>query len=555
MRFNFGNLWSCAAASAAILAFATVGAAPASSQDEQHDSDSRRRELLEGPEQMLSVDETLGAVFNAEYGGSWRKYYARANPEAKDVLYRVLDNEELKEFHDRAWNILGYIGGNSHVQHVEEAVKNFKPIPRRLEPNERDTLRALFNSLGVMCGREVDSACDLAEKMMDPTYWRDAKFRLSSRPRSEYRVISELMFGYALSLDPEIGKHGQSILEKIDDPQKRDIWRKAFSREAMLRIGWNTRYREVEPVTPQERRDLASYFNGDLKNPGPARPPRHIAPGPPAADQRQVEGIPPPRSLLERLKRIAHEIWLNADGSVEYIHLRGEDVTNDTLTLLRETPQLQSLVLENAAVNDEGLKDLPRHAPQLRSLSLTETEITDEGLKHLQGLEKLTELALSQSAKISYRGMEHVGRLSGLTELRLWRLPNLTNQGFEDLRSLQNLQFLDLNELAITDPVLEHIAALGSLQKLYISSCPIEDRGLAHLRQVAHNLKYLRLRDLPLTNHALIYLQDLKHLEELSLKESGGDGYTMHVSEEAVQKLQEALPETDIRFSRISSRP
>lgn len=93
MRFIFGRPCSGAVATATVLALATLGAAPALPQEQQHDANSRRLKLLEGPEQMLSVDETLGIVFDPTGGFPRRKYYARANPKAEDALYRILANE------------------------------------------------------------------------------------------------------------------------------------------------------------------------------------------------------------------------------------------------------------------------------------------------------------------------------------------------------------------------------------------------------------------------------------------------------------------------------
>ena len=61
----------------------------------------------------MSVEETLGAVFDTSkgggYGSRW-ELFRKANVDAKPALYRILANTELSSYHPNAWRILGYIG-------------------------------------------------------------------------------------------------------------------------------------------------------------------------------------------------------------------------------------------------------------------------------------------------------------------------------------------------------------------------------------------------------------------------------------------------------------
>lgn len=68
----------------------------------------------------LTIEETIGTVFWQQMEGRPWNLYARANPEARQPIYRVLKNASLKAYYPAVWHILGYIGDDATVQLLEE---------------------------------------------------------------------------------------------------------------------------------------------------------------------------------------------------------------------------------------------------------------------------------------------------------------------------------------------------------------------------------------------------------------------------------------------------
>lgn len=505
------------------------------------------------PKERLSVEETLGAVFDPGVGPGVRRFYARANPRARDAIYMVLDNKKLEAFHDNAWQVLGYIAGSDHVSQIERAVGRIKQTQGTLAWEERETLHILFSSLGVMCGRDVDGACSLAAEMMEPKYWQDGSFRLASNEdptqlSSVNETIMWLMLGYSLSLDPSIEKHSRSILAKIDDPDQRKSLKGAFKRKLLLGHGRNTRAIEWEEVTAEERRELASCFNGDLENPGPAIPPRHIDADPQGRtnEERRDTSTPKVTSAnrdLDQLLNLAYEVTIDGDGVVK-LDLRGKEITDETIKLLREAPRLRLLHLKGVAVTDEGLKTLSDYAPHVIELELHDTAVTDDGLQHLSKFDQLHSLTIADSIKIGNRGLEHLWQLNDLRELYLIELWGVNDDAFTEIGSLENLKSLRIERLPVTDAMLERLGTLESLTSLDLLGCPVYGGGLKHLPK---GLTRLALHGTPLTDTGLMQLHDMDQLQQIRFGEwPSFEGYRVRVTDEGVKAFEEALPGVNI---------
>ena len=70
---------------------------------------------------------------------------------------------------------------------------------------------------------------------------------------------------------------------------------------------------------------------------------------------------------------------LSRKNDVAVLELGNSDVTDETLRLLTELPQLKELTLNDSMVTDAGLKTL-RTLPALESLRLARTKVTKEGI-------------------------------------------------------------------------------------------------------------------------------------------------------------------------------
>jgi hypothetical protein len=74
-----------------------------------------------------------------------------------------------------------------------------------------------------------------------------------------------------------------------------------------------------------------------------------------------------------------YAVVLSRKKDVAVLELGNPDVTDETLTLLRDMPLLKELTLNDTMVTDVGLKTL-KELPALESLRLARTKITKEGI-------------------------------------------------------------------------------------------------------------------------------------------------------------------------------
>ena len=112
------------------------------------------------------------------------------------------------------------------------------------------------------------------------------------------------------------------------------------------------------------------------------------------------------------------------------LRLKGSEVTDDVVNLLKDIPSLIEVRLGNTKVTDAGLASLST-LPHLQVLGLELTGVTDAGLAHVAKLKNLVYLNL-YGTSVSDKG---IGQLSGLAHLRnvyLWQTA-VTQGGVEGL--------------------------------------------------------------------------------------------------------------------------
>ncbi len=235
-------------------------------QAESQDTRQASRELL-------TVEQTLGLVFDPLFGVSRRCLFKQANPDASPALRKILKDKALSQYHEEVWWILGYIGDESDVERLEKSFEqDFSGV---LEGVEGHTVQAMFGALGLMVARKVKGSDKLANKLRTPEYWKKAPFRWfekrqPQRPSHEYESIIRMMIGYSLCMDPDLDKKCAAIVQGIEDPNEKEIMQKALNPKLMLSHAKATRAEENKPIADEQRERLSSYFNGDLEDPGPA---------------------------------------------------------------------------------------------------------------------------------------------------------------------------------------------------------------------------------------------------------------------------------------------
>lgn len=99
--------------------------------------------------------------------------------------------------------------------------------------------------------------------------------------------------------------------------------------------------------------------------------------------------------------------------------LRGKEVKEEELALLKDIPNLTELNLGGTNVDDAMLAHL-KPLTNLTRLGLHNTKITDAGLEHLQEMAKLQSLNVYGTA-VTDAGLERLAQLKALKRLYVWQ--------------------------------------------------------------------------------------------------------------------------------------
>jgi len=221
---------------------------------------------------VLTVEETLGTVFilQIEGGPPWH-LYKNANPEAKEALYPILANKEAERYHANAWRILGYIGDDSDVKKLEDAVRG--DYSGALTGWQRRSMEGAFDCLGLMSARNIASARECVDRMCKPDYWSRVEFTWypanlqRDPPGFVYETISRVIRGYNLA-GKEAAEKAASVLGAIREPGLAEYMKLRID---PARLGKAPDpLRASAPVSPMERKvavglygRMAKRFLGD----------------------------------------------------------------------------------------------------------------------------------------------------------------------------------------------------------------------------------------------------------------------------------------------------
>ncbi len=182
------------------------------------------------------------------------------------------------------------------------------------------------------------------------------------------------------------------------------------------------------------------------------------------------------------------------------------------LRQLRHTKTIRHLELRDTAVTGAGL-EVVGELPLLESLVLLDRDIGEEGLEHLAALSKLVLLELS--GPLEDPGMKGLGRLVGLRTLRLSH-PQIDDRIAPELSQLTALEWLDLGHTQITDEGLEGLARLTRLRTLHLHHTRVTNRGLGYLAKLTA-LEELTLHSTDVVDEGVANLASLAALQTLRL--------------------------------------
>eukprot|EP00873_Tetraselmis_striata_P020421 jgi/Tetstr1/440685/TSEL_028993.t1 len=211
-------------------------------------------------------------------------------------------------------------------------------------------------------------------------------------------------------------------------------------------------------------------------------------------------------------------------------------LTDRAVAILCRMPNMTALNIGHVpGISDAGLEELARGMPKLRSLSLQAcSNITDAGMGALSRMPKLTTLTISRCTGITDAGLAALQPLAPtLVQLELGMCSNLTHKGLHALQHLSNLTTLNLSSCKVNDLGLACLGALPHLSSLNLSTnASITGGGLTALAspQLAATLTSLDLSlCMHVTKDSLAALRSLRSLTQLNLHrcEVGDDMLSM----------------------------
>ena len=142
--------------------------------------------------------------------------------------------------------------------------------------------------------------------------------------------------------------------------------------------------------------------------------------------------------------------------------------------------------------------------------------IDDTGIGQLNGLDNLRFLSIN-NIKLSDVGMKSIGELKNLTLLSIGQgdayglYPELkiTGEGVRALAPLKNLTALNLDYTSIGDDGLKHLKGMKTLRTLQLTYSKVTGPGL---KDLPNSITYLDLGRSPITSVDLAHLTNLQHL-------------------------------------------
>jgi len=138
-------------------------------------------------------------------------------------------------------------------------------------------------------------------------------------------------------------------------------------------------------------------------------------PGVPITEQEKA-GV----AKLEKTGVLAIRLAQNTNLLRVDFSLRGKEVKDEDLALLKDMPNLTELNLGGTTITNASLAHL-KGLKHLTRLQLHNTKITDAGLDNLKDLTKLASLNLYGCAEITDAGLDHLKSLTGLRRLYVWQ--------------------------------------------------------------------------------------------------------------------------------------
>jgi len=211
---------------------------------------------------VLSINDTIAAVLIGPTPDTPWALLAKANPQARDALVKIITDNTLRGCHPNAIRMLGYVGEDADVALLKTIIE-VQP-EGVLSVESQSILSSVFDSIGILCRRDVDRANNLVKELASVAYWRNRKYSwyseeiLDKKPERRMESLSRFLYGYRLANSDKLVEVLASILRQIDDPQTKAYIQTAADPERLKTVCNKVIDIEKMPVSEDLREIIAT---------------------------------------------------------------------------------------------------------------------------------------------------------------------------------------------------------------------------------------------------------------------------------------------------------
>ncbi|MEZ6046891.1 MAG: hypothetical protein R3C11_15190 [Planctomycetaceae bacterium] len=207
-------------------------------------------------------------------------------------------------------------------------------------------------------------------------------------------------------------------------------------------------------------------------------------------------------------------------GRVKSVDLCFDKITDQSMAVLLDLPDLEELYLDGSGVTDKSISIIAQ-IDSLKSLSIANTSITPAGLSQLQEGSSLLEINMDYHPEQGdlWRSIIQLPELEKLAFHNARQIEELTDDDVLLLNRDLSITWLPVDHFTLTDKGMQQLKYLPrtpGLQVVSDSERPITTAGLAALVDV-RELTAISLKNADLTDSGLEQLSQVEHLSNLTL--------------------------------------
>jgi len=294
--------------------------------------------------------------------------------------------------------------------------------------------------------------------------------------------------------------------------------------------------------------------------------------GAPVRNDSKESSVGKKTESLKKIRDSGNLVELDAQRRIRIIFPK-DGVTEESLSLLKDIPDLDDLQISGIKLTDKNINSLSGLS-QLQRLRLSGNSITDEGLKKLNFImDNLYELELISQDSVHGDFLIRSSVNSKLNKLQFFAVP-VEDDAFKTLRHYTNLHTLTIVDAPVNDAGLKNISGCIAIQELILQAGNFTDAGVASLSKLTNlrsfhgwsqrkpltdeclrafsklpKLSNLALGNAPVTDDGLSYLRNSTQLESIMLS-------SPKITDRGIQNIKSlrSLKKIGLRFAQITDK-